>query len=92
MEIEIVEEKENPYFKRKELKVCLAHPKSPTPSKLEIKKEFAKRYSVDESQVIIDYIFTKKGSNNSLAKIKILSEKPKEIKEDKSEAQASKTE
>jgi len=87
MEIFVESEKENPFFPRKELKIILKHPSAATPSKSELKKELASRYGCDESQIIIDYIFTKKGVCESLAKVKILKEKPKEEK--KVEAQAS---
>jgi ribosomal protein S24E len=91
MEIVVESEKENPFFQRKELKLILKHPLAATPSKAELKKELASRYACDESQVIIDYIFTKKGTCESLAKVKILKEKPKEKKEEeKIEAQTSK--
>ncbi len=76
MEVTIVEEKESPFFKRKEIKALLKHSGSSTPNKAEVVKDFAARNSVDESQVVVDYIFTSKGVSESLAKIKILKEKP----------------
>ena len=83
MQMSVVEEKENPFLNRKELVVELKHPGKSTPSKAELIKELASAHSVDESQVKIDYIFTKKGMPESLAKVKILKEKPK--KEEKKE-------
>ncbi len=97
MEIAIVNEKENPFLKRKEVNLILKHQASSTPSKSELIKTLASNNSVDEAQVVIDYIFTKKGIAESLAKVKILKEKPKETKQpepkegEKVEAQASKT-
>ncbi len=84
MEIEIVEEKENPFLKRKELKLVLKHPNLPTPSKQELKKELASKFSLSEEQIQIDYIFSKKGLCESFSKVKIFE------KGEKSEAQASK--
>jgi len=75
--MEIVKERENPFLKRKEMTLLLKHPKAPTPTKAEIIKSVADSNSVDESQVVIDYIFTKKGIPESLVKLKILKEKPK---------------
>lgn len=72
MEIEILEEKINPFFKRKELKIALKHANLPTPSKQELKKELASKFSLAEEQVQIDYIFTRKGLCESFAKVKIL--------------------
>lgn len=86
----IVEERENPFFKRKELIVLLKHDAESTPSKAEVVREVAAANKVDESQVVIDYIFTKKGISESLARVKILKEKPP-VKEEpkKEEAKAS---
>jgi len=89
MEIEILEEKENPFFERKEVKVNIKHLDAPTPSKEELKKELASKFSVDASLIQIDYIFTKKGIAESFAKVKILKKKP-EVKEEKKEAKEEK--
>ncbi len=87
MEMTIIEEKENPFLKRKEIKVRLKHHESPTPPKADLVKELASHYAVEESQVVIDYVFSIKGIGESLAKVKILLEKP----EVKNEAQTSET-
>ncbi|MEM5772972.1 MAG: hypothetical protein QXL86_01980 [Candidatus Aenigmatarchaeota archaeon] len=94
MEIEILEERDNALLKRKELKLNIKHPSSPTPKKQEVMKELATKYSVQEDCVVVDYIFTKKGLQESFAKVKIYQEppKPKQKEEVKSETQASKTE
>jgi ribosomal protein S24E len=76
MEIISVEERENPFFKRNEVKLKLKHEGISTPSKTELIKELAGKYKVDESQVLIDYIFSEKGIGESFAKVKILEEKP----------------
>ncbi len=73
-----MEEKENQFMKRKELIVEIKHDKAATPSKAELVKMLAAQNSVEESQVVIDYIFTKVGIPESFAKVKILKEKPKE--------------
>ncbi|MEM5834590.1 MAG: hypothetical protein QXQ69_01945 [Candidatus Aenigmatarchaeota archaeon] len=102
MELEILEERENPFFGRKEVKVRIIHEKAPTPSRQELKKELASRYSVPEDNIILDYILSKKGLNEAVAKAKIYKEAPKikekitekkevkeEKKEEKNEAQTS---
>ncbi|MEM7824986.1 MAG: hypothetical protein QXO27_03365 [Candidatus Aenigmatarchaeota archaeon] len=93
MEMITVEERENPFFKRLDVKLKLNHQGMPTPSKAELIKELAKKYGVDESQVVIDYIFSVTGIGESSAKVKILKEKPKVVKpkeeKEKSEAQTS---
>lgn len=74
MEIIVTEEKENPFLKRKELKLRLKHPSSTTPSKADIVKELASKYSVADNQVAIDYIYSLKGLSESVVKVKILQE------------------
>ena len=76
VEMRIIEERDNPFFKRKDLKIAVRHPGGATPSKAEVVKELAAKYSVDESQVVIDYIFSQKGLNESFVNCKILNEKP----------------
>lgn len=71
MEVEILEEKENKFLERKELKINLKHEKSATPSKSELLKELAIKFSAAEENISIDYILTKKGVGESLAKVKI---------------------
>lgn len=86
MDIEIVQEKENILLKRRELKLNIKHPQSPTPKKEDLVKEIATKYSVPEDHVVVDYIFTKKGVQESMARIKIYQEVPKiKIKEKKAE-------
>lgn len=82
MELKIKEEKENPFFERKELEIELKHTGAATPSKQEIVKELATKYSAPEDHILIDYIFTKKGISESIVKVKIYKKKPK-IKEKK---------
>ncbi|MEM5802221.1 MAG: hypothetical protein QXQ18_02445 [Candidatus Aenigmatarchaeota archaeon] len=85
MEIIIIKEKNNTFFKRKELTLVLKHPAEATPSKAELTKVLAERHNVDISQIKIDYIFTKKGISESLAKVKILEERFTEAKDQKKE-------
>jgi len=87
MEFKIESEKENRFFKRKDLMVRIAHSGESTPSKLDVKKYLAEKYKVDESQVEINYIFTMHGLNESTAKVRILNEKPKEQPATKEEPQ-----
>lgn len=93
MELEVKEEKENQLIGRKELKIEIKHSGASTPPKQELIKQLASKYSVPEDQVLIDFIFTKKGIGESFAKAKIYNEKPKikeKVKEEKKgEAQAS---
>lgn len=76
MEIKIVKERENPFFKRKDLGVEVKHIGEPTPRTDDLKKELTKICKVDESQILVDYILTKRGVGESTAKVRILNEKP----------------
>jgi ribosomal protein S24E len=76
MDMKIENETINPFFKRKEVTVELNHSASATPKKADLAKEMAAKYKVDETQVIVDYIVTGKGETKSVAKVKILDEKP----------------
>ena len=82
MEIVIIEERENPFFKRKDLKIRINHLGSPTPSKADTSKELAEKYGVDISQVQIGYIFSQRGLGESFVSCKILQEKPEMKKEE----------
>ncbi len=87
MEIDISSEKDNPFLKRKELEINIKHDGSPTPSKSEIVKSIAERYSVPETHVMLNYVLTSKGTNITIGKIKIYQKpvveaKPKEEKKE----------
>lgn len=92
MEIKIVSERDNPFFKRKDLKIEIIHTGVSTPRTDDLKKELAKMYKVDESQVLVDYILTKRGIGESDARVKILNEKPVVVEKLKEAAEESKEE
>jgi ribosomal protein S24E len=81
MEIKVLKETENPFFKRKDLVLDISHASGPTPKTDDVKRELAAKYNVDVSQVVVDYIMTKSGLNVSTAKVKILNEKPVAVEE-----------
>ena len=87
MEIVIIEEKENPFFKRKDLKIRIKHAGTPTPSKADVTKELATKYDVGQSQVVIGYIFSQRGLGESFVSCKILQEKPQEIKKEETKGE-----
>jgi ribosomal protein S24E len=89
MEFEILEEKENVFLKRREIKLNIKHPNLPTPKKEDLVKEISSKYSVPGEKIAIDYIFTKKGVPESLAKVKIYQEAPKKVEVRKDETQTS---
>jgi len=77
MDIKILEEKDNKLLERKEIKFSVRHEKAATPKKQDLIKELAAKYSAPEENVVIDYVFTKKGMSLSDVKAKIYKEKPK---------------
>jgi ribosomal protein S24E len=85
MEMHVESERENPFFKRKDLMLKLSHGAAATPKKADLAKELASKYGVDQSQVEVVYVTTGKGETESEAKVRILNEKPAP-KEDKSKA------
>lgn len=85
MKMDIIDEKDNKLFKRRDLTVGINHDGSATISKAELIKNLASSKGVDASQVVIDYIFTEKGIPKSVAKVKILDEKPPAKEEPKKE-------
>lgn len=74
MEIEVIEEKNNVFLKRKELKIKVKHEGAPTPKKQELIKELATKFSLPEDRISIDYIFGQKGKAECLAKVKVYEE------------------
>ena len=89
MEIKIVKETENPFFKRKDLVLDIAHAGASTPKVAELKEQLAAKYSVHESQVVVDFIMSKRGLQESEAKVKILSERPPIVEEEPKEEKPS---
>lgn len=86
MEINVIEERENPFLERKELLVLINHQNGPTPSKQQLTEEISKKYDVDKNRIVINYILSKRGKAEALAKIKIYN-KPivKEVKNDETQ-------
>ena len=89
MELKILEEKENPFFERKEFLILVKHENEATPSRESLAEEIEKMLKIKKEQIEIDYIRTKSGMSESLAKVKVYS---KPIKREKNEAQTSKSE
>ncbi len=69
MEMEIRKERENKLLKRKEIEVYLDHTGKPTPTRLEILKELAKKLKVKEDLIIVDKIFSETGKACSRVKV-----------------------
>lgn len=83
MEVKVLEERENVFFKRKDVKLELVHHGSPTPSKQEVEKIIAEKFKTTPDHVLIDYIFGKTGIGESIVKAKIYKERVKKPEEKK---------
>ena len=88
MDMKIVKEVDNPFFKRKDLIIEIDHKNEATPKIDDIKNTLVGRYNVDITQVVVDYVMSKTGMSKSTVKAKILNEKPPEKKAPKEEAKS----
>ena len=86
MEVKIIEEKDNPFLERKEVLLRIEHHSQPTPSKKELEDYLTKKYGVDATHIVIDYIFSEVGIGESKAKVKIYKKPVREV-EKKEEAE-----
>jgi len=84
MKIEIIEEKDNPFLKRRDLMIMIDHAGQPTPKKDDLVKFLAEKYKVENEKVEVVYIFSETGIARSKAKARIWKEKPK-VKKGKEE-------
>jgi ribosomal protein S24E len=87
MEIQVVKERDNPFFNRKDLVLNIVHTGTSTPKTIEVKKDLAAKYNVHDSQVVVDFIASKRGLQESEAKIKILNERPPVVEEEEKPAE-----
>lgn len=69
MEIEILNEVENPYLDRKEIELKVLHEGEPTPKRVDVFKKVIERFSLDPSNTILISLKTVRGTNTSIALI-----------------------
>ncbi len=84
MELNIISEKSNPLFKRRELRVEVKQEKSKTVPRIELQKLLAATLNVPEDSVIIEKISTSFGTWNCVVDAKIY-EKKEDIPKSKSD-------
>ena len=80
MKIEILEQKENPAFKRNELILKIDYEGGPTSKKADIQKEVAARMKVEEDYVEILKVLSEFGRPFGKAIVNIWEELPEHIK------------
>jgi len=96
MKISILNEKENPYMKRKEVVASVEHTTGATPSRASLQQALAQEWKVSAEQVDIKGIFTRVGKQASRIKVHVwqeakvpdLSKQPKEEKKTEAAAPA----
>lgn len=65
MNIEVIEQKENPLFKRSHIKFNVYHDNSPTPTRSSVRKELASEIKTSEDQLIIEKFTTLHGTQRA---------------------------
>ena len=75
MKTSVINEKDNPLLKRKELHIDIDHDGSATPAKAELQQLLSKEFKKDVESVDIKNIFSDAGSSSSKATVFIWEEK-----------------
>ena len=75
MKLSVINEKDNPLFKRKELQIEIDHDASATPSKAEVQLLMSKELKKSVENVDIRSIFSDSGISSSKAKVFLWEEK-----------------
>jgi len=70
MDIDVIEEKENPLLGRKELKVRVVH-EGPAPNRAELKRRLEAQLNAKKGRLIVDTIRTGFGLRETLAFVKV---------------------
>jgi small subunit ribosomal protein S24e len=65
MEIEIVQDRENPLLERREIEFRVSHPNAPTPRRVEVLDALSKKLGVDPNLIVIRRISTLHGRTYS---------------------------
>jgi small subunit ribosomal protein S24e len=66
MEIKIVSKKENPLFKRKEVKFTVVHTQGKTPARLDIKRSIASELQTSDKLVFVKRMKTMTGTSTAV--------------------------
>jgi len=96
MKFQIIEEKENPVIKRREILISLDYDGKSTPAKAELQKSLAEHFKISIENVEISKILSETGLTKGKAWIKIWQDKKvpiySEIKKEKTEKPVEKKE
>ena len=91
MNIQVIKEKENPLFKRKEILAAIDYAGGSTPSKADLQKALADHFKVNTDKVEVSKVLSENGLSRGRAWIKVWHEKKiqiySEIKKEKKGAE-----
>jgi small subunit ribosomal protein S24e len=79
MDIEVIEEKENPLLERKELIVKISHSGAMTPRRGDIRNKIIAKLSADEDKFILGPLNQHYGTTEAVAKVKIYKSKERAL-------------
>lgn len=91
MKINVLEERENPFLKRKDMMLVVDHTGTATPKIDNLRTKLAEQFKADAKKIEIVYILSQRGEAKSKVKAKIWKDKivvQEEKKEEKREPQA----
>ena len=71
MELTIKDRNKNPLLEREELEINISHPGEKTPSREDVRNKLVAQEDLDKDEVIVQYIKTPFGSENSSALAKV---------------------
>lgn len=71
MEIEILSRRYNELLKRTEVRFKIVHPSSPSPTRLEVRKELASKLECDSNLLFIIRMVTRTGMNETVGEAEV---------------------
>jgi small subunit ribosomal protein S24e len=87
MRLKVIEEKENPVLKRREMIASLDYERGSTPSKAELQKALSEQLNADIESIEIGKILSDVGRSIGMAWIKVWNEKKVPVYKTKKEAE-----
>lgn len=89
--MKLLEERENPILKKKDVMLELDHKGLPTPKKTEVESKIAEHFKTDVDKVEVVFIFSEFGQTKSKVKARVWKEKVVKKEEKKKEPVAEPT-
>jgi len=83
MDVEIIDQRQNPLLNRKEIKFKILHPKEPTPNRDSARDKIASMSNAKKEQVIIDSLDTTFGKSETTGYAKVYPSKEEAMKNER---------